>query len=64
MPTNYKNESVERLTRIALLVTAALLVLLLALTVVFFVIQFSWGAAISAARFAITVNCWTDSFRR
>lgn len=37
MPTNYKNESVERLTRIALLVTAALLVLLLALTVVFFV---------------------------
>ena len=28
MPTNYKNESVERLTRIALLVTAALLVLL------------------------------------
>ena len=36
MPTNYKNESVERLTRIALLVTAALLVLLLALTVVFF----------------------------
>ena len=37
MPTNYKTESVERLTRIALLVTAALLVLLLALTVVFFV---------------------------
>ena len=36
MPTNYKTESVERLTRIALLVTAALLVLLLALTVVFF----------------------------
>ena len=37
MPTNHRTESVERLTRLLMLVTAAMLALLLILTVVFFV---------------------------
>ena len=47
MPTNHKPESVDRMIRLSLLVIAALLVMLLALTVVFFATRPSSKPAVS-----------------